>query len=313
VIDTRSVPRALLTPILTLVTSTVLRCGVFDVSGAEPDENVALPSDQPGIVVQKPISRGEPARNNPAWPRDLGLDFPESWDFKRTTVLLIHGLGSSRKSMEKLADGFRAHRRDVAFFSYPSDRGILTLGQRLGEEILRVQKDQPDARFVIVAHSLGGLVTRVALESAENNINNVNGVFFIGTPHHGSKAHKFGALVNSSTAKPVLEDLHPDSLFLTNLNRQSRPKGIDYFCVVGCKGEGCSLDPVDQSPPSASRVDELRSGKGDGCVTTSSAQIAGVKAAKLFDLDHLGLLQTPKTSPGESAVILWICEQMSWK
>jgi triacylglycerol lipase len=80
------------------------------------------------------------------------------------------------------------------------------------EEIIRVNGLGPGATVDCVAHSMGGLVARLALEDSATRAR-ISTLITLGTPHLGTYAARFGATQN------VL-DLRPGSPVMTRLRAQ---------------------------------------------------------------------------------------------
>ena len=84
------------------------------------------------------------------------------------------------------------------YLYYNSGRHISTNGQdlnRMLEELLK-QWPVPVKELVIIAHSMGGLVTRSALYYSEQQqqywTTQLKEIVFLGTPHHGAPLEKLG-------------------------------------------------------------------------------------------------------------------------
>jgi pimeloyl-ACP methyl ester carboxylesterase len=84
------------------------------------------------------------------------------------------------------------------FLNYNSGKHISTNGKDLNENLQKLVENWPVPveEIVIIAHSMGGLLTRSALYYAEQNQNNwtkhLKKIAFLGTPHHGSHVEKIG-------------------------------------------------------------------------------------------------------------------------
>ncbi|MBM4014950.1 MAG: alpha/beta hydrolase, partial [Planctomycetes bacterium] len=92
---------------------------------------------------------------------------PPTADDARVTVVLVHGLLRTQRSLHRLAQaldgaGFRVER-----FGYSSTRGaIADHGHRLAAELRRLAAERPAGAIHVVGHSLGNLVVRAALHGA---------------------------------------------------------------------------------------------------------------------------------------------------
>lgn len=126
---------------------------------------------------------------------------------QRTAVVFVHGiLSNCEKCFTKMqADILQADNKgnlDVWHYDYDYHRAITDNGERLAEHIQTTLSDTHDyARIQIVAHSMGGLVARIAL--MHRKLTRVERLILLGTPNHGAfTAHQLtllGQLVRAST------------------------------------------------------------------------------------------------------------------
>ncbi|HYN43872.1 MAG TPA: alpha/beta hydrolase [Thermoanaerobaculia bacterium] len=124
-------------------------------------------------------------------------------------VLLVHGLCvNDEKWTREGHDHGVALERDLGLASiylrYNSGRHVSTNGRELSRllETFLASGPVPHPELTIVAHSMGGLVTRSALHYAAEAGHiwprNVRSVVFLGTPHHGSPLERGGNLVQAA-------------------------------------------------------------------------------------------------------------------
>jgi len=84
------------------------------------------------------------------------------------------------------------------YLNYNSGKHISTNGKDLNKNLQKLVKNWPVPveEIVIIAHSMGGLLTRSALYYADQNNNkwrkHLKRVVFLGTPHHGSHLERIG-------------------------------------------------------------------------------------------------------------------------
>lgn len=106
---------------------------------------------------------------------------------EKPLVVLIHGIASGRATIWPLAWWIRRAGFRTRCYGYSSCFKDL---QHHGEEFHKFlkgvgQRESPTGVH-IVAHSMGGIVTRRALTLADNNIDFVRRVIMLGTPQKGS-------------------------------------------------------------------------------------------------------------------------------
>jgi pimeloyl-ACP methyl ester carboxylesterase len=281
------------------------------------------------------------------WPAALGLHVPDHFRPSQRTVLLIHGLESKAANMRPLQAAFERWGIQVILFDYPNDGPLGKSGTRLRDELLQFSQCHPDTSVVVIAHSMGGLVARYALEMPGDKPQCVSDLFMLGTPNDGSRLARaqpwlelFGDVLPelprlhdlaADGLGEAADDLDPRSPFLTALNAQRTPEGVRYFCVLGRKSflddERASIErelvqlSERRMTPDASRrlmldmlrADELKDGHGDGAVTLRSARLATARGEKVCDLNHTELIACPTDQPEDSEVFRWIVDTLGWQ
>ena len=282
------------------------------------------------------------------WPANLGLHVPSGFQASRRAVLLIHGLESRAQSLKRMRAAFEHWGVQVVVFDFPNDGPIARSGDHLRDALNQFANQFPNARLVIVAHSMGGLVARYALEMPGAKPASVSDLFLLGTPNRGSRL---------ASTQPYLElvadvllrlpypedimadgtgeaatDLQPGSRFLTTLNAAGRAKRVRYFVGMGRKSflsdavrtglereweRHCDArhvaDDVRHAVLDVLQAEELRDGHGDGAVTLDNARLPGADRERIFDLNHWQLLACPVDPPEEAAVFHWIIQTLQWE
>lgn len=175
-------------------------------------------------------------------------------------VVLVHGLDDPGKVWTVLAPVLVKEGYTTCEFFYPNDQAIEDSADLLVEHLATLHK-LGVRRISIVAHSMGGLVSRWALTddggydgriSGHADLPDVQRLILIGTPNHGSKMARFrlaaeireqvermlsgdGMLFGSifdGTGEAKL-DLLPDSTCLTTLNDRPHPAGLPMTIIAG--------------------------------------------------------------------------------
>jgi pimeloyl-ACP methyl ester carboxylesterase len=178
----------------------------------------------------------------------------------RKSVVLIHGLDDPGQVWQNLAPELEKAEFNVWLMHYPNDQPIVE-SARLFFEALQGLKQRGIDRISIVAHSMGGLVSREMLTRPEieydRSVTNrqvpaVATLIMVGTPNHGSQLARLrvftelrdqwvrltkgetnwlaGILDGAGEAKI---DLLPGSRFLTELNARPHPEGVDMLIIAG--------------------------------------------------------------------------------
>lgn len=99
-------------------------------------------------------------------------------------VLLVHGMGRTPVSMLQLARGLRAAGTEVELFGYVSTvESLERIVNRLAARLEHIAH-QP---YVVVGHSLGGLLLRMAIARLGANVRRPERLVLLGTPVHAPR------------------------------------------------------------------------------------------------------------------------------
>lgn len=174
---------------------------------------------------------------------------PNQINVSKSPLLLVHGLAGKYpyfkdQFMQRLNQGNTSGLSfDIWQFYYPYDQHIEKSAFLLGDAISRMRLIY-NQRINLLAHSMGGLVSRYLIQSdsyqtASNNgyWQGINKLLMLGTPNHGSHAsfradyYWFEAFVaeytrGMDTHTPAARQLVPGSEFLTELNDVNAPKSL---------------------------------------------------------------------------------------
>ena len=271
-------------------------------------------------------------------------------DIDSALAVLVHGFEATSSTMQGLAEVVNRKGYQACFFEYPNDAPIATSGDLLARQLRQVQKQNADLRIVLVAHSMGGLVCRHALEIASPDATrNVTDLVMLGTPHQGADlVHLYPLLFlvtdvipNLSQLKQVgldgygqaARDLEPGSRFLTRLNASRRETGIRYHVAIGTMapvprgkfqpmlvkldnwmaGRGNSASQRQRVIATLEKAAALEDGSGDGVVAASSARLEGIENTREFRLNHNQLVSAETSSTEHREIIKWLLESIHRK
>lgn len=176
------------------------------------------------------------------------------------SVVLIHGLDDPGKVWRSLAPELVKEGFNVWLMEYPNDQPIVESARLFTEELKGLKQSGID-NISIIAHSMGGLVSREMLTSPDMDygasakaglVPEVTDLIMVGTPNHGSQLVRFRMFTEirdhlarltkgeASWQGMILDgageariDLVPGSGFLTELNARPPPEGTDMFVIAG--------------------------------------------------------------------------------
>lgn len=238
----------------------------------------------------------------------------------RAEIVLIHGLDDPGKVWMNLAPALHADGYGVSVMTYPNDQPVRE-SAALFRESLRAASNDGLGWISIVAHSMGGLVSRemltnptFACDRPDCRIPNVQQLIMIGTPNHGSSLARFRGLgeLREQVARVLAGqagwldwifdgageagiDITPGSPFLMTLNARPNPRGTDLCVIAGVIAqeqaeamqrliaESVSGEAGLQLVPLAERL-------GDGLVSLESATLEGVPLYRV-EGTHLSIVR----------------------
>lgn len=118
---------------------------------------------------------------------------PRTLSPSQPVLILIHGLYHNPSAFALLSRRLKKAGYQNVFV--PGYRSLFTsfedVLEKCGEQIRRVRAQVPGAKFILIGHSLGGLVSRVYAERASGE-DVPAALITLGTPHQGSKMAAFG-------------------------------------------------------------------------------------------------------------------------
>lgn len=134
-------------------------------------------------------------------------------------LIFVHGLGGSRGDFLLMASYFWLKGRSRAYrIHFQRGQTINQMADSLARFVRQVKKTTKEKQVDIVAHSIGGLISRIAVTD-HRLAGSVKTLVTLGSPHHGTHSAR---LLNTTN----LRDLRPDSSFMKRLRGTRWPKGV---------------------------------------------------------------------------------------
>ncbi len=239
-------------------------------------------------------------------------------------VVLVHGLDDPGWLWRDMAPALREQGHTVLRFEYPNDQAVSDSADMMALELAMLRRlgiGQVD----IVAHSMGGLVSRDVLTrkayyhsdgAGGNRFPEISRLIMIGTPNHGASIARLRGVAEVSElisrwisgqgkwldaladgAGEAGRDLLPDSAFLRRLNARPHPAGTTYTIVAG------QVSPLDEAEVEAmlERFERLTGNDGrvgfnaasralQAMVTGLGDGIVSLNSARLEGVDDFVLL-----------------------
>jgi len=155
---------------------------------------------------------------------DLGFKIP---------IIFVHGINGSAREFEPLVDRLDRHRYKPWFFHYPSGGDLDQMAELFYQIFLSgkvyVSNGMP---IIVVAHSMGGLVVREAINRYEGKSreNEIHLLVTMATPFGGHSAAATGE-EHGLIVLPSWRDLNPDNDFIRNLYRSPLPEFVHHELI----------------------------------------------------------------------------------
>lgn len=216
-----------------------------------------------------------------------GIYFVDPYDPEKIPVLFVHGIAGSPANFAHLVDKLDRKRFQPWLLYYPSGGRLDMLGAATIRWIGSVAARHPMKRFVIVAHSMGGLVARSAINQWVESVGDERAVkleafITLSTPWAGHAAAAAG-VEHAPEVVPAWYDMAPGSDFLDGLFKTKLPSECRYYLLFGFEGHSA-----------------LVGGVNDGVVAVSSelAPAAQEQAVRMYGFpeSHMGILQSKDAS-----------------
>jgi pimeloyl-ACP methyl ester carboxylesterase len=160
---------------------------------------------------------------------------------------LFQGIGNGPDTFGDAFDLLYAEDVDVWYLEYDSHDYIERSAQVLSAAIKTIKDLTLRDKVNVIAHSMGGLVTRQYLQKmpAPGSHNDVRKLMMIGTPNHGSNFALLDDIILSFfRLAPSFSQMYTFSPFIDGLNSTLLPKGLQIELLYGltCVDPLCLMD-----------------------------------------------------------------------
>jgi len=197
----------------------------------------------------------------------------------KETVVLLHGLARSDRSMSKLASALAAEGYDVINVDYASTKAPINrlAGLAIGPALTKAKARQA-SRVHFVTHSMGGILVRQYLKT--HSIERLGRVVMLGPPNQGSEiVDKLGdSWIFSAINGPAGRQLGTKPGSLPN---QLGPVDFDLGVIAGDR----SINWINSL---------LIAGRDDGKVSVERTKVAGMTAHLVIHATHPYLMKNPR-------------------
>lgn len=185
-----------------------------------------------------------------AWKLGPGIYFLEPFDPKKIPVLFVHGAEGYPQQFTKLIEGLDRTRFQPWIFFYPSGARLDAVAHFLSEQIARLELRLGFEALAVVAHSMGGLVSRAFIldHHARVDRDSVRVFVSISTPWEGVASARSG-VERSPVVVDAWRDVAAGSSFLRSLFYEDAaaktprhlPETVAYHLIFGVSDETISV------------------------------------------------------------------------
>ena len=215
--------------------------------------------------------------------------FLEPYDAKKTPILFVHGAAGSPQDWLYFIKNIDRSLYQPWIFYYPSGARLDTISFLLRTKLYSLYRKYQFESLYVVAHSMGGLVSRSAIIEKDNFHDTLKLFVSISTPWGGEQRAKTG--VESSPAViPSWKDVVPDSEFIKRVFATKLDPAIRYYLFFGHKGGGSMFRQNNDNTVTLESMLDLR------------AQADALKVAGLNE-DHVSILSSPEMMAQFKAVL----------
>jgi pimeloyl-ACP methyl ester carboxylesterase len=183
-----------------------------------------------------------------------GIHFLEAYDPSRVPVLFVHGINGAPSDFSAVIGNIDRSRFQPWILSYPSGLRLSWLARGMFQFIEALHRQYGFKELHVVAHSMGGLVSRGCLNLCVQNdrCGYLRSFTTLSTPWDGVASAQSGVKW-APTVVPVWNDLSPDSDFVSTLFDTKSLDGVPHHLVFGFRQDNF-----------------LSSGSSDGVIQLSS-------------------------------------------
>lgn len=174
-----------------------------------------------------------------------GLFFFQEFAKNKIPVLFVHGVANGPTLWAGVIDSLDREHFQPWVFYYPTGLPLDIISEYLMEAVSRLQDEYDFKELYVIAHSMGGVITRSFVkkyvEQKPEQSSVLRLVMTVNSPMGGLQAAASG-LRNSPIVVPSWRDIAPESAFLQEIDNWNWPSEIAYYLVIsfinGKSGDG---------------------------------------------------------------------------
>jgi pimeloyl-ACP methyl ester carboxylesterase len=165
-----------------------------------------------------------------------GVYFLGAYDSGKIPVLFVHGINGTPQNFRALIDRLDRGRFQPWVYYYPSGAPLAAVADHLTQTMRKLQVQYGFTRFAVVAHSMGGLVSRGFLVRYRADGRAAVPLFVsIATPWDGHKAAELGVKTAPAVVR-VWIDMSPGSEYLKSI--YEKDPGVPHYLLFTFRNDG---------------------------------------------------------------------------
>jgi pimeloyl-ACP methyl ester carboxylesterase len=162
-----------------------------------------------------------------------GLMFLQEYERDKIPVVFVHGVNGGPDDLRSAIDTLDRKRFQPWVLYYPSGLRLDMVGNYFSKAVAEVQNRFGARQFIVVAHSMGGLVTRAFVkkytEEYPERLDDILLVMTVNSPMGGMPSASIG--LKAPFMIQCWRDVAPDSEFLKDIHTWNWPTKIPYYLV----------------------------------------------------------------------------------
>ncbi|BCD96504.1 esterase/lipase family protein [Marinagarivorans cellulosilyticus] len=161
-----------------------------------------------------------------------GLMMLQPFEKEKTPVIFVHGIMGSSLDFKELIASVDRSRFQPWVLNYASGVRLELISDYFDQALLQIQKQHPVDKVIIIAHSMGGLMTRSFVMKHQASVYSVKlaMVMTINSPLYGMDSAAKG-VKSSPIVIPSWRDVARNSEFVQTVHSWQWPKEIPYQMV----------------------------------------------------------------------------------
>lgn len=164
-----------------------------------------------------------------------GVYFLEKFSKNKIPILFVHGMNGTPKDFSYIISSIDKNRYQPIVYYYPTGINLNYAVDGLKYTITNIKNKYKIKKLIIIAHSMGGLVSRGFIHSLNKEVI-IDKFITLSTPWNGQKYTEYGGKA-ASRIVPSFGNMLPGSAYQTNILSKKFPKNLNHYLLFGYKAK----------------------------------------------------------------------------